>query len=68
VVAPLNEHPSAVSGNDLAVPIGTSLDEAEKQLILRTLAAQDNNKTRTAQVLGISLKTLHNKLKAYGGP
>ncbi|MDO8477559.1 MAG: sigma-54 dependent transcriptional regulator [Candidatus Rokubacteria bacterium] len=66
--APLPEHPSAVSGNDLAVPIGTSLDEAEKQLILRTLAAQDNNKTRAAQVLGISLKTLHNKLKAYGGP
>jgi len=55
-------------GNSLAVPIGTSLDEAEKQLILRTLAARDNNKTRAAQVLGISLKTLHNKLKAYGGP
>jgi DNA-binding NtrC family response regulator len=48
------------------VAIGTSLEEAEKQLILRTLAAQDNNKTRAAQVLGISLKTLHNKLKAYG--
>jgi DNA-binding NtrC family response regulator len=64
----LAEQPPAVSGNSLAVPIGTSLDEAEKQLILRTLAAQDNNKTRTAQVLGISLKTLHNKLKAYGGP
>jgi len=62
------EHSSVVSGNSLAVPIGTSLDEAEKQLILRTLAAQDNNKTRAAQVLGISLKTLHNKLKAYGGP
>jgi len=62
------EHSPAVPGNTLAVPIGTSLDEAEKQLILRTLAAQDNNKTRAAQVLGISLKTLHNKLKAYGGP
>jgi DNA-binding NtrC family response regulator len=56
----------AASGAALAVPIGTSLDEAEKQLILRTLASQDNNKTRAAQVLGISLKTLHNKLKAYG--
>jgi len=65
---PLHGHPSMPSGNDLAVPIGTSLDEAEKQLILRTLAAQDNNKTRAAQVLGISLKTLHNKLKVYGGP
>jgi DNA-binding NtrC family response regulator len=56
----------AASGNSLAVAIGTSLEEVEKQLILRTLAAQDNNKTRAAQVLGISLKTLHNKLKAYG--
>ena len=56
----------AASGDSLAVVIGTSLEEAEKQLILRTLAAQDNNKTRAAQVLGISLKTLHNKLKAYG--
>jgi DNA-binding NtrC family response regulator len=46
--------------------IGTSLDEAEKGLILRTLAALGNNKTRTAEVLGISLKTLHNKLKTYG--
>ncbi len=53
-------------GNAVAVPIGTSLEEAEKQLILSTLASQDNNKTRAAQVLGISLKTLHNKLKAYG--
>jgi DNA-binding NtrC family response regulator len=57
---------SAAPGDALAVPIGTSLEEAEKQLILRTLASQDNNKTRAAQVLGISLKTLHNKLKAYG--
>jgi DNA-binding NtrC family response regulator len=46
--------------------VGTSLEEAEKALILKTLAANGNNKTRAADVLGISLKTLHNKLKAYG--
>jgi DNA-binding NtrC family response regulator len=63
----LTAHSPAVSGNSLTVPLGTSLNEAEKQLILRTLAAQDNNKTRAARVLGISLKTLHNKLRAYGG-
>jgi len=40
--------------------------EAEKMLILKTLAANNNNKTRAAEVLGISLKTLHNKLKEYG--
>jgi DNA-binding NtrC family response regulator len=47
--------------------VGTSLEDAEKTLILKTLAANGNNKTRAADVLGISLKTLHNKLKAYGG-
>ncbi|MFI5008245.1 MAG: sigma-54-dependent transcriptional regulator, partial [Solirubrobacterales bacterium] len=47
--------------------VGTSLEDAEKALILKTLAANGNNKTRAADVLGISLKTLHNKLKTYGG-
>jgi DNA-binding NtrC family response regulator len=47
--------------------VGTSLEDAEKALILKTLVANGNNKTRAADVLGISLKTLHNKLKAYGG-
>jgi DNA-binding NtrC family response regulator len=35
-------------------------------LILKTLQATSNNKTRAAEILGISLKTLHNKLKEYG--
>ena len=35
-------------------------------LILKTLEATNNNKTRAAEILGISLKTLHNKLKEYG--
>ncbi len=54
------------SPNSIAFAIGTSLDEAEKGLILKTLAANGNNKTQTAQILGISLKTLHNKLRRYG--
>jgi DNA-binding NtrC family response regulator len=41
---------------------GTTVDEAERQLILLTLDHMHNNKTRAAEVLGISLKTLHNKL------
>jgi DNA-binding NtrC family response regulator len=65
-VAATGQLSSAVSSNALTVQIGTTLDEVEKQVILRTLAAQENNKTRAAQVLGISLKTLHNKLKTYG--
>jgi DNA-binding NtrC family response regulator len=35
-------------------------------LILKTLESTKNNKTRAAEILGISLKTLHNKLKEYG--
>ena len=42
------------------------MEEAEKQLIIKTLEATNNNKTRAAEILGISLKTLHNKLKEYG--
>lgn len=46
-------------------PIGTTVDDAERELILQTLAATSQNKTRAAELLGISLKTLHNKLKEY---
>ena len=49
----------------LRFPIGTTVDAAERELILQTLAATNNNKTRAAELLGVSLKTLHNKLKEY---
>src|SRR5580658_1896056 len=49
----------------LRFPIGTTVDAAERELIMQTLAATQNNKTRSAELLGISLKTLHNKLKEY---
>ena len=48
-------------------PVGTTVDAMERELILQTLSATGNNKTRAADLLGISLKTLHNKLKEYGG-
>jgi DNA-binding NtrC family response regulator len=48
-------------------PVGTTVDAMERELILQTLNATGNNKTRAAELLGISLKTLHNKLKEYGG-
>jgi DNA-binding NtrC family response regulator len=52
--------------NAVHVGVGTTVEEAEKMLILKTLEATNNNKTRAAEILGISLKTLHNKLKEYG--
>jgi two-component system, NtrC family, response regulator HydG len=46
--------------------VGVKLKDVERDVILKTLAAVGNNKTRAAEVLGISLKTLHNKLNRYG--
>lgn len=48
------------------LPVGTTVDEAERALIELTLKHTKNNKTRAAEILGISLKTLFNKLKEYG--
>jgi DNA-binding NtrC family response regulator len=56
----------AASADGVLIPIGTKVDQAEKSLILMTLAHTKNNKTRAADILGISLKTLFNKLKEYG--
>src|SRR5437016_5988502 len=57
---------SAEDPDAVRLGVGTTVEEAEKLLILKTLEATNNNKTRAAEILGISLKTLHNKLKEYG--
>jgi DNA-binding NtrC family response regulator len=57
---------AAPSLSGVHVEVGTTVDEAERRLILKTLESTHNNKTRAAEILGISLKTLHNKLKEYG--
>ncbi|HXR39435.1 MAG TPA: sigma-54 dependent transcriptional regulator [Terracidiphilus sp.] len=60
---------AAVQASDdgvVQLRVGTTVDEAERALIVRTLEATGQNKTRAAEILGVSLKTLHNKLKEYG--
>jgi DNA-binding NtrC family response regulator len=46
--------------------LGSTMEEMEKELILRTIEFANGNKTRAAQVLGVSAKTLYNKLERYG--
>jgi Response regulator containing CheY-like receiver, AAA-type ATPase, and DNA-binding domains len=57
---------SAVEADCVQFRVGTTVEEAERGLIMRTLEHTRNNKTKAAEILGISLKTLHNKLKEYG--
>jgi DNA-binding NtrC family response regulator len=51
----------------LSLTPGTTVEEAERRLILMTLEHTRDNKTRAAEILGISLKTLHNKLNKLRG-
>ena len=53
-------------GPVIEVPLGTPLAQVERQVILATLAHFNQQKERTAAALGISLKTLYNRLKDYG--
>ena len=57
--------PQADDASIVPVRVGTTVDEAERMLIVRTLESTGQNKTRAAEILGVSLKTLHNKLKEY---
>ena len=56
---------NGVEQDALLVPIGCSMAEIERRFILATLAHYKQHKERTAAVLGISLKTLYNRLKEY---
>jgi two-component system, NtrC family, response regulator AtoC len=54
-------------GDELAlrIPVGTNLADAERWMIIATLKKCGGNKTRAAALLGVSLKTLYNRLNAY---
>jgi DNA-binding NtrC family response regulator len=63
----LAEQPAVELQPQLALAPGTTVEEAERRLIMMTLAHTRDNKTRAAEILGISLKTLHNKLNKLRG-
>lgn len=62
----LPEHIRDASGDkQIVIPLGSTMAEAEKTLILATLANNKNNKSKAADTLGIARKTLHRKLQEY---
>lgn len=60
---PISSRPTIEKGG---LPVGISLYELEKRFILETLDIQHRNKSKTASALGISVRTLRNKLHEYG--
>ena len=61
MATPATSDPSA-----LRITVGMSLDDVERTLITATLQAVGGSKTEAARLLGISLKTMYNRLHAYG--
>jgi len=61
--------PGLRNSNDegwIRIPLGTSMEEAEKIIIRETLSSQKNNQSKAAEILGIGRKTLHRKLTESG--
>jgi DNA-binding NtrC family response regulator len=58
----VGSRPAPADEPQVALGPGTTVEEAERRLIMMTLEHTRDNKTRAAEILGISLKTLHNKL------
>ncbi len=60
--------PTVTSGSDadyVKIEVGSSLEDAEREMIRATLHRENGNKSRTAEVLGIGRKTLHRKIQEY---
>jgi len=65
LVDPASSLTKLIADNTLQDNLKLTLADTEKRHILRVLAANNGNKTRSARVLGIDTKTLYNKLKGY---
>ncbi|WP_454620508.1 helix-turn-helix domain-containing protein [Bradyrhizobium cenepequi] len=64
---PLPEFPAASLAPNEIVPllIGATVGEVERELVLQTLIRCNGNRTRAARVLGVSVRTLRNKIRSY---
>ena len=65
---PKNIIKPAMGGTNITFKPGTSLSEVEKTMIIQTLKAVRGNKLKASNILGISRRSLYNKLEEYGIP
>lgn len=63
---PYRVYHATTGGRVISIPMGLSLAQAEKEIILKTLENNEHNKKGTAEILGISRRCLYNKLAEYG--
>jgi len=61
-----SREPIAEDAHSITFRVGTTLDEIERRMLLKTLAYHGNNKLKAAEALGISAKTIYNRLARYG--
>jgi DNA-binding NtrC family response regulator len=57
-----------IGGSSSLPPAGASMREAERLLLEATLEVTGGNRTRTAEILGVSLRTIRNKIREHGLP
>jgi DNA-binding NtrC family response regulator len=65
IPAPETPAPSLAPNEVVPLLIGSTVGEIERELVLQTLARCDGNRTRAARVLGVSVRTLRNKIRQY---
>lgn len=59
--------PRTEDGTTITIRVGTPLEEVERRVTMATLAYCGHVKRKAAEILGVSLKTLYNRLESYGG-
>jgi two-component system, NtrC family, response regulator AtoC len=59
--------PKSDNGTTITIRVGTPLEEVERRVTMATLAYCGHVKRKAAEILGVSLKTLYNRLETYGG-
>jgi DNA-binding protein Fis len=63
--APEHAAQSLASNEIVPMLIGSTVGEIERELVLQTLARCDGNRTHAARILGLSVRTLRNKIRQY---